>query len=74
MIYPTCYAHSDYPRQGCPDCTALRNSTYLAMVRNVRRGTPTPEEQGRLDEVAERFAGPEGVVRAAGYEVRGTVE
>ena len=27
MTFQACYAHSDYPRQNCPDCHALRNST-----------------------------------------------
>jgi len=68
-----CYVHTDYPRQGCPDCTALRNSTYLSMVRTARKGTPTPDEQRELERVAERFEGPEGFIRAAGFTVKGTV-
>ena len=38
-----CYVHSDYPRQGCPDCHALRSSVALRVI------------QGDLDEARRRF-------------------
>jgi hypothetical protein len=44
------------------------------MVRTARKGTPTPSEQSKLEEVAERFEGPEGFIRAAGFTVRGEVD
>jgi hypothetical protein len=69
----TCFAHQDFPRQQCPDCVAIKNSAFLAMVRTARKGTPTPDEQRELERVAERFEGPEGFIRAAGFTVAGEV-
>jgi hypothetical protein len=71
-LIATCYVH-EYPRQGCPGCQSARAATYLAMIRTARKGTPTPDEQSKLEEVAERFEGPDGFIRAAGFTVKGTV-
>ena len=65
----TCFVHTYYV-QGCPDCHSLRTSVYL---RYARAACPTPDEQAKLDKVAERFSGPHGEILAAGYEVKGEV-
>ena len=72
MTYAACYAHA-YRVRSCPSCSAIAHSSYLSMVQRARASLPTPSEQRELERVAERFAGPEGTVRAMGYAVRGEV-
>jgi len=52
MTYETCYAHTDYPRQNCPDCHALRSSVAL---RAFQRDLDDTRSQFRLEEFKREY-------------------
>lgn len=55
MSYTACRDHT-YRVDSCADCTALANSLSLRMMQRARAAVPTPDEQGKLDKVAQRFS------------------
>ena len=61
MTFQACYAHSDYPRQNCPDCHALRNSIATRTL------------QDDLDECRRAFNFDE-LIRHVEAHMRGEVE
>ena len=69
----TCFTHLA-PDPTCADCVAMTNSLSTRLLVKLRAGCPTPDEQGKLDALKERFSGPEGVIRAGGWAVKGSVE
>jgi hypothetical protein len=69
-----CFAHGKLEHAGCPDCLSIHRSRFLSLVASIRAEQLTPAEMGELEKVAERFEGPAGFIRAAGFTVAGEVD
>jgi hypothetical protein len=69
-LYATCDQHTDYPRSGCLDCHGAKSSAHLEMVRRLRAGMLTPDEEERLRPLKDRVTLDD---RVRAYDDEGTV-
>lgn len=68
-LYDACERHC-VPHAGCLDCIAAKNSMMLHLVRVLRAGTLTPEQQARLDKLRRRHENPDPADLPDGTQVR----
>jgi hypothetical protein len=69
-LYATCDQHTDYPRSGCLDCHGAKSSATLEVVRKLRAGMLTHDEEERLRPIKDRITLDD---RVRAYDDEGTV-